>query len=258
MKTKQQKQCVIHISPEIPVSDSTQQIIKAVNSGLQVELKAPDFTQHTKVGDIGIEVVASIAAHFPLEIDAPAAIRRAYQLLKFASAGRRGEVSLSGYEEGIQSLLDTHQSIAGIVEWQKSLPPDLFQALPSDVTTAQLDDVLANLMPRHAVTARLPLFKRWLTVAFLGTDEDDDLDKLCHEAEVLIAQWRKEGVPEVIYLRAREEIQAFLRHDKHLKLSRNGKAGAAAKKSKQGRVKKKTDKRIGSRLPGKKSTRAKK
>jgi len=217
----------------------------------------PHCTQHTKVGDIGIEVVATIAAHLPPEIDAPDAVRRAYQILEYASAGRHGEVSLQGYEAGIQQLLEAQGTISKIVEWQEGLPRDLFQQLPGEVVTAPLDDVLANLMPRHETKYRLPLFMRWVVDCEIGHGEDESIKDLMPEAERLVAPWKTTGVPESTYLMARDQFGDFLRRMQHEKHSRNGTAGAEAKKGKQGQVKKKTDKRTGSRLPGEKSPRSK-
>jgi len=238
MSTKKKKQ-----DPQQPIPRST---------------ITPHFTQHTPVGEIGIEVVAGIAAHFPLEMDPPDAIRRTYQLLEYASAGRHGEVSLHGYEAGIKLLLEAQEIIAGSAEAQKNLPRDLFQGQPSKVVTAPLDDVLANLMPRHGIRDRLPLFTRWVIDCEIGHGEDEPLEDLMSEAKGLIDHWRKNGVPESTYLMAREQFRAFLIVDKHFKHVEDGKAGAEAKKGKQGRVKKKTDKRTGSRLPGEKKPRAKK
>ena len=219
----------------------------------------PDFTQHTPVGEIGIEVVAGIAAHFPIEMDPPDAIRRAYLLLQYASAGRRGEVVLDGYEAGIRSLIESQESTASLVEAIKSLPPDLFQELPPDVKTAPLNEVLANLMPRHRIEHRLQLFTKWVMWSISRHGETKDASAGMSEADTRIARMRDNGVPERIYLTARNQIHDFLHNEKSERLARAGKAGAEAKKrGKQGRVTKKTDKRTGSRLPGEKSPRTKK
>jgi hypothetical protein len=175
-----------------------------------------------------------------------------------------------------------------MVEWQGSLPRDLFQGLPGDIVTVPLDDVLANLMPPYEMKDRLPYFEEWLIYWGIVREDELEEDHRHHDptaiegivgaiakgeaseddfnpearrniAEGLISQWRKEGVPERIYLKARYSIKNFLMVKKRLKHVADGTAGAEAKKrGKQGRVTKKTDKRTGSRLPGEKSPRAKK
>jgi len=250
-KKKKEKQVVLYDYQATDMTDNEwlQQLGKAVDCGLRGELTTPDYTQHTKVGDIGIEVVAGIAAHLPTNLDAPNAIRRAYQLLTFASAGRRGEVSLSGYEEGIQRLLNTQAAIAEMVGEKKKLLSNLFQKLPSDAVTAPLDKVLSNLLPNHTDEHKLMKFMRWMEIYIPWMRGDEQNLALC-EADSLIAKWRIEGVPKDVYLKAREEIAIFLRYEKHCKDSENGKAGQAAKKAKQEQVKKKTDGRNKSKHHG--------
>jgi hypothetical protein len=230
----------------------------------------PHLTQHTPVGEIGIEVVAGIAAHFPIEMDPPDAIRRAYQLLEYASAGRRGELSpdmhrdmdgdrISGYEAGISRLKAHQMGFAVMVEMMKRrLPPDLLLTLSDEVEAVPLDAVLRNLMPRHEIKDRLPTFTRWVIDCEIGHGDDEPFESLITEAEGLIDQWRKTGVPQSTYKMARLQFRGFLQELRHQKHVANGTAGAEAKKAKQGRAKKPTDKRTGPRLPGEKKPRAKK
>jgi hypothetical protein len=199
-----------------------------------------------ELAKVSIIDVAKIAAHLPPETPAVDAVRRAYELLEWAAAGREGfdemEYFLPEAESGLYAEVKYHLDRKKEDELRsKSLmrvpinPKRSFEGFRPH----PFDAVLANLMKPVKKVDRLPRFKWWLMASAPKIMTPDN-------AVRRIEEWRKDGVPDSVYQLALRSFDDWWEKREKERLSNQGKK---PKKGKQGRVKTEDDGRVGAKPP---------
>ena len=204
-----------------------------------------EFTEH--LAKVSPAQIAGIAATLVKEGRSPMeAVNLAFELLELAAGGldslsKKVETeycSDKGYEFGVwytaamraihrNSLLDIEQEPDPIFKFDAA-----GNFLPLD-----FDVALQNLLPRLKTGDRMPRFRHWLA----------DLLQISNiEAGEKIAAFYENGLPPDIYSSARIYLRVWWRDA----LSQiRAESGEQKGKGKQGKVKKKSDKRRGARPP---------
>jgi len=170
-------------------------------------------TRHEWLAKISIMEVASIAAHLPTKTPAIDAVRRAYELLEWAAAGKEGfdheydpcaergllhELSCLEYEK------KRNEKRAGALKgiWQN----EGYLPYPRE-------DVLKNLMGPYPKVDRLPRFTWWLMDLWNISEK---------KATRFLEAWSTDGVPDDIYRRALETFDGWWIEREKKRFSKQG------------------------------------
>ena len=210
------------------------------------------------LGDISAIEVATIAATFN-DASPTEAIIRSYNIIDQALRAQKW-VSRGG---DLASCLEAYRRETELLskqaEAKKRLPPNIAPDLSwlrkgIDVRI-DFDEVLLNLMPNDRTEGRQKKFSQWIAantesiLLNIGIKPKAKIDYV-KAATVLHEALKKNGVPGVLYRYARRNFQNWWEREKSMIRSAAGKVGGRGKtKGKQGRVKKKNDKRLGAKPP---------
>jgi|GEM_PF-1611291 len=225
-------------------------IVNSSDVGLDGEAPVRfDIQNIDAVAKVPIEAVASIAAQLIPPWESPLErVRQAYTLLDAAAAGRNGLVLHRNLERGFTDFVwrrDVFREYQGILSLSKDDP--LVSTNAAGERVADFEGVLRSFFGVGQSASRLEKVER--VVLFLQ-ETDFNPDTLTRgitweKAAEYVVDWQVNGIPDISYCCMKGNFARWW----DFNVARTNRENAKVPKGKQGRVKRKDDKRRGARPP---------
>jgi len=208
-----------------------------------------DIQNIEAVAKVPIEAVASIAAQLIPPWESPVErVRQAYTLLDAAAAGRNSLVQHRNLEKGFTDFVwrrDIFSEYQGMLSLSKGDP--LVSTNAAGERVADFEGVLKSFfgVGQNATKAekagRLALFLQETDFNPVTLKKGTTWEK----AVEYVMDWQVKGIPEISYCCLKGHFARWWEFN----VARTNRLNASAPKGKQGRVKRKNDKRRGARPP---------
>lgn len=208
-----------------------------------------DIQNIEAVAKVPIEAVASIAAQLIPPWESPVErVRQAYTLLDAAAAGRNGLVQHRNIERGFTDFVwrrDIFSEYQGLLSLSKGDP--LVSTNAAGERIADFEGVLKSFFGVGQNATRAERVER-LVLFLQETDFNPDTLKrgiAWEKAAEYVVDWQENGIPDIAYCCLKGNFVRWWEFN----VARTNRENAKMPKGKQGRVKRKNDKRRGARPP---------
>lgn len=202
-------------------------------------------------------IIAGIAAQIQTPVLKPVErVRLAFELLDAAESGIQGLKKLGCHHTGLNEHLDAQIDFAD----EKAEADTLLHSPIIKNDVVDFDTAMSLLFSRGVAKKDRPeRFARFVTIYYLSPEAELAKEEAVNrgdlmsvilgehktDSDAVLKKWMKEGVPADFFILAQKEFPDWWRAYVRDQRSR---AGKMPKKPKQGRVRRKKDKRIGARL----------
>jgi hypothetical protein len=208
-----------------------------------------DIQNIDAVAQVPIEVVASIAAQLIPPWESPVErVRQAYTLLDAAAAGKTGLVQHRNLEKGFTDFVwrrDFFREYQGILSLSKGDP--LVRTNAANERVADFERVLKSFFGVGQSASKVERMERllWFIQETSFNPETQMKGISWESAEACLADWQANGIPDISYCCLKGNFARWW----DFNVARTNRENAKVPKGKQGRVKRKNDKRRGARPP---------
>jgi len=241
-------------TPERPTQNHEQRETTFSVFGTAFQLSAANTPEHRhrttafaeEIKKVPADRIAMIATSILKEggMTAAEATAKAFEMLELAVAGKLSVDSYEEWKTGIGKI-ETVKDSWNATQSDDQVPDVSRRSDEGMPLPIPLPDVLNVLMPdrrRIKPTEREPRVRRWIMEAY----ESDNI-----EAGDILAAWKREGVPPQAFQHLRTTWRRWWEDSVRQTRKRSGESGASKKtKGKRGRVRRKTDKRLGAKTVG--------
>jgi hypothetical protein len=208
-----------------------------------------DIQNIDALAQVPIEAVASIAAQLIPPWESPVErVRQAYTLLDAAAAGRHGLVHHRNLERGFADFVwrrDVFRELQGMLSLSKGDP--LVTTNSKGERVADFESVLKSFFGVGQSASKIERMERllWFIQETSMNPETQMKGIPWEKAEACLADWQANGIPDISYCCLKGNFARWWSFN----VARTNRENASVPKGKQGRVKRKDDKRRGARTP---------
>jgi len=225
-------------------------IVKSSDVGPDGEAPIRFNIQNTDaLAKVPIEAVASIAAQLIPPWESPVErVRQAYTLLDAAAAGRNGLAQHRNLEKGFTDFVwrrDIYRELQGMLSLSKDDP--LVTTNSEGERVADFESVLKSFFGVGQSASKVERMERllWFIQETSMNPETQKKGISWEKAVACLEDWQANGIPDISYCCLKGNFARWW----DFNVARTNRENAKVTKGKQGRVKRKDDKRRGARPP---------